>query len=480
MSDDLAETGHGTQDHLVDGFRGSGPHAELAELAAIARVSSAGSLSPIPDGVDPGARDFAATLRVLFGALGISLNRLAALLHSDPGTVSRYLSGKRIPPPDFIDSLCKAVYDVRGSLITVRVQEFVHEQFLIALREHNPARYEIQRLTDLLQVATRERQQYGFTVTALEEAIASRNDKIYALELESRQLRSGWASAEGLLEEERRQRERLQETIESLHLEVAYLKEQLVSAQHRAAEAEDRCLVFEVQLDAAGARLHDGEQQAAEPLQLALGPNLAKYPSPPGWSRYSDITPDWFRAYAGMEEAACFIRIYEAQFIPGLLQTGDYATAVISLGDYPAEEAERLVALRRERQRRFHDGKLKLSIILDEAVLRRPVAGTAVQIDQLCYLREACASPSLTLQIIPYGVGGHAVPTGFSILRFTERDLPDVVYLENLTTALYLDKKVDLERYRMAADRLSIVAYEPQETLQILDEIIRQLASSRD
>jgi transcriptional regulator with XRE-family HTH domain len=126
-------------------------------------------------------------LRVLLVLLGIwqgvSLNRLAALLHSDPGTVSRYLSGKRIPPPDFIDGLCKAVYDSKGSLVTAEVQELVHEQFLAALRGYNPARYEVQRLTDLLRAAAQEKQQFQITAAALEEAIASRNEKIYALEL---------------------------------------------------------------------------------------------------------------------------------------------------------------------------------------------------------------------------------------------------------------------------------------------------------
>ncbi len=154
------------------------PRAGLAELTALARVSSSQHLSGIPQTVPPEIRDFAETQRILFGALGMSLNRLAALLHSDPGTVSRYLSGKRIPPPDFVDSLCRAVYDVKGSLVTPQVQELVHEQFLAALREHNPARYEVQRLTDLLQVAAQEKRQYQVTVAALEEAIASRNDKI--------------------------------------------------------------------------------------------------------------------------------------------------------------------------------------------------------------------------------------------------------------------------------------------------------------
>ena len=242
------------------------PDTGLAELAALARVSPLQSLSPIPDGVAPEIRDFAESLRVLFGALGMSLNRLAALLHSDPGTVSRYLSGKRIPPPDFVAGLCKAVYDVKGALLTEEVRELVHEQFLVALREHNPARYEVQRLTDLLQVAAQERRQYEITVTALEEAIASRNEKIYALELEGRQLRAAWARAEGLLEEERKHRERLEQTIDTLYTQVGYFKEQLLSAQQRAAEAEGRCGELETRLDAAGALLRDDDQPTAGSL----------------------------------------------------------------------------------------------------------------------------------------------------------------------------------------------------------------------
>ena len=133
--------------------------------------------------------------------------------------------------------------------------------------------------------------------------------------------------------------------------------------------------------------------------------------------------------------------------------------------------------LRKERQRRFRDGRLKLWVVLDEAAIRRPVAGAKLQLDQLRYLREACHSPTLTLQVIPYGVGGHAAPTGFSMLRFAERDLPDIVYVENLTSALYLDKQSDVDRYLLAMERLSIVAHEPNETTGIIDEIISQLES---
>jgi transcriptional regulator with XRE-family HTH domain len=217
---------------------------------------------------------------------------------------------------------------------------------------------------------------------------------------------------------------------------------------------------------------------AAEREQLLT---LAEQANRPGWwHRYHDILPEWFQAYVGMEEAARSIRGYEPQFIPGLLQTEEYAAAVISLGDFPVEQAERHVVLRKERQRRFREGKLKLWVVVDEAALRRPVAGLDVQIEQLRYLREQSSTTSLSLQVIPYGVGGHAAPTGFSILRFADRDLPDVVYVENLTSALYLDKQAEVDRYLLAMERLSIVAYEPQRTPQILDEIITELEAVRD
>jgi transcriptional regulator with XRE-family HTH domain len=204
--------------------------------------------------------------------------------------------------------------------------------------------------------------------------------------------------------------------------------------------------------------------------------SLAEQANRPGWwHRYHDILPEWFQAYVGMEEAARAIRVYEPQFIPGLLQTEEYASAVIALGDFPIDEAERHVVLRKERQRRFRDDKLKLWAIVDEAALRRPVAGPDVQLGQLRYLREQSERPSFTLQVVPYGVGGYAAPAGFSILRFAERDLPDVVYVENLTSALYLDKQAEVDRYLLAMERLSIVASEPRETPAFLDRLISEL-----
>jgi transcriptional regulator with XRE-family HTH domain len=208
---------------------------------------------------------------------------------------------------------------------------------------------------------------------------------------------------------------------------------------------------------------------------------IAEQANRPGWwHRYNDILPDWFQAYVGMEEAAKSIRLYEPQFIPGLLQIEEYTAAVIALGDFPIEERERHVILRKERQRRFREGQLRLWAILDEVALRRPVAGAEVQIAQLRYLREMCATPALTLQVIPYGAGGHAAPSGFSILRFADRELPDVVYVENLTSALYLDKQVEVDRYMLAMERMSLTAHLPQRSPEIIDQIIREVQEGLD
>jgi transcriptional regulator with XRE-family HTH domain len=208
---------------------------------------------------------------------------------------------------------------------------------------------------------------------------------------------------------------------------------------------------------------------------------LAEQANRPGWwHRYNDILPDWFQAYVGMEEAARSIRVYEPQFIPGLLQTEEYTAAVFALGDFPIEDRERHAVLRKERQRRFREGQLRLWVLIDEVALRRPVAGIDIQLGQLRYLREACTTRTLTLQVIPYGAGGYAAPSGFSVLRFADHDLPDVVYVENLTSALYLDKQAEVDRYVLAMERMSLVAHVPLRTPEIIDQIIRELEVARD
>jgi transcriptional regulator with XRE-family HTH domain len=211
----------------------------------------------------------------------------------------------------------------------------------------------------------------------------------------------------------------------------------------------------------------------AEREQLLI---LAEQANRPGWwHRFNDILPDWFQSYVGMEEAATSIRVYEPQLIPGLLQIPTYTAAVLALCDIPLDEAERHVILRKERQRRFTDGRLKLWAVIEETALRRPVGSTEILRDQLRHLLSLSKWPNLTLQVIPSGMGGHAVPSGFTILRFAEPDLPDVTYLEHLTSALYFDKKSEVDRYLLAMERLSVVAAKPSQTPSILAKVLIDL-----
>jgi transcriptional regulator with XRE-family HTH domain len=197
------------------------------------------------------------------------------------------------------------------------------------------------------------------------------------------------------------------------------------------------------------------------------------------WHSYSDILPDWFEAYVSLEEAAIGIRAYEIQFIPGLLQTGDYARAVTLLGHPSAHTADidRRVSLRMARQEVLtRRTPPYLWVVIDEAALRRPAGRPGVMRRQLKYLLEAAELPNVTVQVIPFQAGGHAAAGGpFSILRFAEPDLPDVVYLEQLTSALYLDRRETVEHYLAVMERLCIEATPVAGSAGLIHAILRDL-----
>ncbi|MBO0775495.1 MAG: helix-turn-helix domain-containing protein [Actinobacteria bacterium] len=207
---------------------------------------------------------------------------------------------------------------------------------------------------------------------------------------------------------------------------------------------------------------------------------LAKEGNSPGWwHKYSDVLPEWFHVYIGLEEAASLIRLYEVQFVPGLLQTPEYARAVISLGlpGAPPGEIERRVSLRLARQELLaKPGGPRLWAVVDEAALRRRIGGEGVMRAQLERLTEAAREPGITLQVVPFHSGGHAAEAGaFTIMRFPEADLPDIVYLEQLTSALYLDKREDVEIYTEVMERLSVESESPERTMDILSEILEEV-----
>jgi transcriptional regulator with XRE-family HTH domain len=203
--------------------------------------------------------------------------------------------------------------------------------------------------------------------------------------------------------------------------------------------------------------------------------DLAKQANAPGWwHKYGDVLPSWFEVYIGLEGAASSIRTYENQFVPGLLQTPAYARAVIELAHERATRAEldRRVALRTTRQKRLEDG-LTLWAVIDEAVVRRTLGGPETMREQIAHLLDVTAERNVIVQIMPFDRGGHAAAGGpFSILRFPESELPDVVYMEQLTSALYLDKPADSDHYMEVMDRLSIQAETPKETRGFLERLI--------
>ncbi|MGM1061755.1 helix-turn-helix domain-containing protein [Saccharothrix sp. Mg75] len=200
--------------------------------------------------------------------------------------------------------------------------------------------------------------------------------------------------------------------------------------------------------------------------------------SPGWWHRYSDLLPDWFQDYVGLEEAAVRILTYETQFVPGLLQTEEYATAVVSSGrpELAGPAAKRRVSLRMQRQRILaRPGAPRVWAVIDESVVRRPIGGRAVMLRQLDHLLSVTKEGPVTLQIVPYQLSGYAAEGPFTMLRFGEADLPDIVYLEHLAGALYLDKLEELEIYSRVFDRLTVDAETPDRSRQFLAKVRAEL-----
>ncbi|MFC9927700.1 helix-turn-helix domain-containing protein [Streptomyces sp. NPDC127190] len=198
------------------------------------------------------------------------------------------------------------------------------------------------------------------------------------------------------------------------------------------------------------------------------------------WHTYRDVMADWFAAYLSLEQAALQIRAYENQFVHGLLQTEDYARALLTASHphAPAEETERRLALRLRRQRLLaREGPPRLWVVMDETALRRPVGGPEVMRAQIGHLIDVGRLPHVTLQLMPFANGPHPALTAgaYHLFRFRARELPDVVYLSGLVGAVYLDKADEVVVYREALDRLGAQAEPARRTEPLLEALRKEM-----
>lgn len=199
---------------------------------------------------------------------------------------------------------------------------------------------------------------------------------------------------------------------------------------------------------------------------------------PDWWDSYTDIVPEWLEAYLALELAADQIRSYDIAYVPGLLQTEDYAMALAREADPGAEEweiAKRLQILKERQAALTRSGAPRLWALIDEAVLRRQVGGPDVMDGQLRYLAQAGDLPGVTIQVLPLSKEPTTAANGsFAILRSWDPELPDVVYIENLTDATYLDNQSDVERYLEVLDGLARTAEKPSDSSRILSGLLRE------
>jgi hypothetical protein len=206
---------------------------------------------------------------------------------------------------------------------------------------------------------------------------------------------------------------------------------------------------------------------------------LVRRANVPGWwHQYSDIVASWFEIYLGLEQASAVIRTYQPQLIPGLLQIQDVARGVIELG-HPRpsnDDLERRVSLRMARQEILtQPAAPQFWAVIEEASLWR-INGPSVMRDQIDHLITMAELPNVALQVIPIHSDAHVALGGpFTILRFSNPDLPDIVYLEQLSSALYLDKDDDVQHYRAIMDRLCMQSKSPAETISFLDNLRKEL-----
>ncbi len=191
------------------------------------------------------------------------------------------------------------------------------------------------------------------------------------------------------------------------------------------------------------------------------------------WHQYSGAIPEWFQFYVGLEAEAFALYSYDSEMVTGLVQTEDYARAIMSTAPVldPEDEVDRQITVRMERQKRLTAANPPDLW----AVIRRVVGGAQVMREQLSHLADLSALQNVTLQVLPYAAGAHPAMHGsFTVMKFPAPIDPDVVYLEAQTGALYLEKTEDVDRYSVMFDHLRAQALSPEESRTLIAQLAKE------
>jgi transcriptional regulator with XRE-family HTH domain len=222
-------------------------------------------------------------------------------------------------------------------------------------------------------------------------------------------------------------------------------------------DVRDLCVLYELD-----------EQDSAELMSLAR-----RAREPGWWTRYDDVRLD---PYIGLETAATAITAYSMYYVPALLQTEEYAAALIkAVAPHISPDAYRQrIEIRLRRQQLLEqDNRPRYRVLLDEAVLRRGVGGVDAMARQLGKIIDAADGGRVTVQVIPFEVGAHAAQdSNFVLLEFDrEPSLSPVVFVEGLTGNQYIERRADVARYRDAIERLRDSGLNPHDSLQRVDQL---------
>jgi transcriptional regulator with XRE-family HTH domain len=201
------------------------------------------------------------------------------------------------------------------------------------------------------------------------------------------------------------------------------------------------------------------------------------------WHQYSDVTPGWLKRLIGLEDSAAVIRTYEVLVVPGLLQTPEYARAVVVAGLPSADDGEitRRVELRMARQRLLDNeqNRPKVRALLDEGILCRPVGGPGVMSKQLEHLLRVGEHERISIRIVRFNKGASIAPSSpITHLKFADRGQSELIYLEQINSAHYLSKTADVEAHRHVLDELSLVAESRQDSMRLLREAMERFSAA--